>query len=143
MKKHEECFAASRLMPGRVDRLSTEPLDYVSLLDRLLLLRTKLRSANIAPPQLDAQNPLHARQDLLVRGSGAPLEISDDARRRVALGGQVLLGHLGLHLLPPLRDDGAHFLADGARLDDIVGSVDLGQMLTFDTWFGGLGFITG
>jgi hypothetical protein len=30
MKKHEECFAASRLMLGRVDRLSTEPLGYVS-----------------------------------------------------------------------------------------------------------------
>jgi len=92
----------------------------------LLLLRPKPRRPNIAPSQLNPQRLLHRRQDLLVGGRGAALEIRDDALRRVALGRQVLLRHLGLDLLAPLRDDAADLLADRVGLDDVVAAVYLG-----------------
>lgn len=103
-----------------------------------LLLRRESRLPDIATTQLDAKHALHVPQDLLVRGGGAALEVGDDALGGVALGGEVFLGHLGLHLLAPLGDDGADVLADGRGLDDVVGPVDLGEMLAFDTWAGGL-----
>jgi hypothetical protein len=103
-----------------------------------LFLRTKPRRANVRAAQLDAQDPLHASEDLLV-GRGCPaLEVRDDGLRRVAFCGEVLLRHFGLHLLALLRDDGADLLADGGGLDDVVRAVNLGEMLAFDAGFGGL-----
>jgi hypothetical protein len=104
----------------------------------LLLLRTKSRRTNIAPPQLNTQNLLHARQDLLVWSRRSALEVRDDTLRRVALGRQILLRHLRLHLLPLLGDHRADFLANSVGLDDIITAIDLGEMLAFDAGFGGL-----
>lgn len=67
----------------------------------------------------------------MVGGGCAALKVGDDGLGGVALGGEVLLGHLGLDLLPCLGDDVADVLADCVGLDDVVGSVDLGQALAF------------
>ena len=104
----------------------------------LLLLRTKSRRTNIASPQLNPQNLLHRRQDLLVRGRRSALEVRNDTLGRVALGRQVLLCHLRLHLLSLLRDGVADFLANCVGLDDVITAVDFGEMLAFDAGFGGL-----
>lgn len=96
-----------------------------------LLLRPKPRRPDIRPPQLNAQHPLHRRQDLLVRRRGPALEIRDDRGGRVALGRQVLLRHLRLHLLALVRDHAADFLADRVGLDDLVAAVDFGEALAF------------
>lgn len=98
----------------------------------LFALLLELGLANVAAAQLDVEDALHGRQHLLVRGGGAALKVGDDGGRRVALGGQVLLRHLGLHLLTRRRDDVADLLADRLGLDDVVGPVDLGQVLALD-----------
>lgn len=97
-----------------------------------LLLVGELGCANVAAAQLDVEDPLHGTQHLLVGGSSAPLEIGDDGLCGVALGGQVLLCHLGLDVLSRGGDDAADILADGVGLDDVVGAVNLGQALALD-----------
>lgn len=64
-----------------------------------LLFWAETRSTNITSSQFDTKNPLHASQDLLVWRRSTPLEIRHDALSCVALGRQILLRHLGLHLL--------------------------------------------
>jgi hypothetical protein len=54
----------------------------------------------------------------------------------VALGRQILLRHLGLHLLSLLGDGIADLLADRVGLDDVVAAVYLCEMLAFDAGFG-------
>jgi hypothetical protein len=100
---------------------------------RLLLLWTELWRTNITSSQLDAQNSLHISQDLLIRGGGATLEIGYNRWGSVALGGEVLLRELWLHLLAAIGDGTTDNLADCVWLDNVVGSIDLGQMLTFTT----------
>jgi hypothetical protein len=99
---------------------------------RSFLLVGELGGTNVGAAQLDVEDTLHGGQDLLVGGSGSPLKVSDDTLGGVALGGQVLLGHLGLHLLTGLGDDVADLLAHGVGLDDVVGSIHLGQTLALD-----------
>ncbi|KAI6752701.1 hypothetical protein HG530_013453 [Fusarium avenaceum] len=84
------------------------------------LLVGELGGANVAASQLDIEHPLHGAEHLLVGGGTASLEIGDDGLCGVALGGKVLLGHLGLDLLSGLGDDVADSLADGVGLDDVV-----------------------
>lgn len=96
-----------------------------------LLLRPKPRRPNIRPPQLDTEHPLHGAQDLLVGRRGPALEIGNDGRGRVALCREVLLRHLGLHLLALVRDHAADFLANRVGLDDLVAAVDFGEALAF------------
>ena len=109
-------------------------------MSHLLLLRPKSRRSNITPPQLNAQCLLHGRENLLIRCRRPPLEIRHNALCGVAFGRQILLRHLRLHLLALVRDDTADLLADRVGLDDIIASVDLGEMLAFDT---GLGCLLG
>lgn len=101
------------------------------MLPSCLLLLGEFGSANVAAAQLDVEDALHVGKDLLVGGSGAALKVGDNGLSGVALCGEVLLGHLGLHLLTGLRDDVADGLANGVWLDNVVGSVDLGETLTF------------
>src|SRR6266536_992485 len=108
-----------------------------------LLLWAETRSTNITSLQLDTKNPLHASQNLLIWRRSTPLEISHDTLSCIALGRQILLRHLGFHLLPLLRDDGSDFFFDRSRLHDIIASIDLGEMLAFDTGFGGLWGVSG
>ena len=91
----------------------------------------ELGSAKVAAAKLDVENTLHVGKDLLVGSSSAALKLGHDRLDGVALGGKVLLGHLGLHLLTSLGDDVADLLANGVGLDDVVGSVDLGHALAF------------
>ena len=67
----------------------------------------------------------------MVRGGGAPLHVGDDGLGRVAFCREILLCQSGLHLLSCLADGIADSLADSVGLDDVVGSVDLGQTLAF------------
>lgn len=46
--------------------------------------------------------------------------------------------HFGFHLLTLLGDGVADFFADCGGFDNVVGSVDFGEMLAFDCGFGGL-----
>lgn len=96
-----------------------------------LFLLGKLGRANVAAAQLDVEDALHVGEDLLVGGGGAALKVGDNGLGGVALGGEVLLGHLGLHLLAGLGDDVADGAADGVGLDNVVGAVDLGEALAF------------
>lgn len=99
-----------------------------------LFLALELGLADAGAAELDVEDALHGGEDLLVGDGGAALEVGDDRGRRVALGGQVLLRHLGLHLLPRLADDVAHLLAHRVRLDDVVAAVHLGEPLAFGTF---------
>lgn len=103
-----------------------------------LLLWSESWSTNVGTSQLDAENALHVGEHLLVWSGGTVLELLDNGGSGVAFGGQVLLGHLWLHLLALGRDGVTDNLADGVWLDDIVRAVDLGQVLALDTWLGGL-----
>ena len=94
-----------------------------------LLLGLELGLADARAAQFDVEHTFHGGEDLLVGGGGAALEVGDDGGGRVALGGEVLLGHLGLHLLPRLADDVADFLADRVGLDNVVGAVYLCEAL--------------
>lgn len=96
-----------------------------------LFLLGKLGGTNVAAAELDVEDTLHVGEDLLVGGGGTTLKVGNDGLGGVALGGEVLLGHLGLHLLTGLGDDVADALADGVGLDNVVGSVDLGETLAF------------
>ena len=96
-----------------------------------LFLLGKLGSANVAATQLDVEDTLHVGENLLVGGGSAALKVGDNGLGGVALGGEVLLGHLGLHLLAGLGDDVADGLANGVRLDNVIGAVDLGESLAF------------
>lgn len=60
----------------------------------------------------------------------ATLKVTDDVGRCVALGGQVLLCHLGLHLLPGGADGVTDYLAYCVGLDNVVATVDFCEMLT-------------
>lgn len=103
-----------------------------------LLLWSESWSTNVGTSQLDAENALHVGEHLLVWSGGTVLELLDNGGSGVALGGQVLLGHLWLHLLALGRDGVTDNLADGVWLDDIVRAVNLGQVLALNTWLGGL-----
>jgi hypothetical protein len=98
-----------------------------------LLLGGKLGRTKVASAELDVEHALHGGEHLLVRRSGTALKLGDDVLCGVALCGQVLLGHLGLHLLTGSSNDITDFLADCVGLDDVVGAVDLGQTLTLTT----------
>lgn len=108
----------------------------------LFLLVRELGAANVSTAELDIQNALHVAENLLVGGTGAALEVSNDGLCGVALGGEILLGHLGLHGLARLRDDVADTLADCVGLDDLVAAVDLGQSLAFSTTAGLFAFVS-
>lgn len=110
-------------------------------IDRLFLLVREFGSTNVAAAQLHIEYSLHAGEHLLVGGGGASLEIGDDGLSGVAPGSEILLRHLGLHLLASLGDDLADTLANGVGLDDVVGSIDLGQTLTLAS-ASGLGIVS-
>ena len=109
-----------------------------TLMSARLLLWSESWSTNVGTSELDTENALHVGKDLLVWSGGSVLELSDNGWSGVALGGQVLLGHLWLHLLALGGDGAADDLADGSWLDDIIRAVDLGQVLTLNTRLGGL-----
>jgi hypothetical protein len=99
----------------------------------VLLLVRKLGSTNVGTTQLDVQHTLHGTENLLVRSGGSSLKVGDGALCGVAAGSEILLCHLGLHLLSGGGDGVADQLTNGVGLDDVVGSVNLGQALTFST----------
>jgi hypothetical protein len=103
-------------------------------MNRSFLLVRELGSANVAASQLDIEHALHGAEHLLVGGGAASLKIGDDSLCGVAAGSEILLGHLRLDLLSGLCDNVANSLADSVRLDDVVGSVNLGHTLTL--WCG-------
>ena len=106
------------------------------------LLLQELDLSNLIPPQYHIEDPLHCAQQLLVRRGGTPLKVCDYRRRGIALGGQILLGHGGTLVvlrfaagfLNGVADAGAY----GFRLDNLVGSVDFCEVLSFDSRFRGL-----
>ena len=105
------------------------------------LLR-ELDLSNLVPPQYHIEDPLHCAQQLLVRRGGAPLKVCDYRRRGIALGGQILLGHGGtlvvLRFATGFLNGVANAGAHGFRLDNLVGSVDFCEVLSFDSRFRGL-----
>ena len=96
----------------------------------LLLLVGKLGGSNVTASQLDSKDALHRTQDLLVGSTGPPLEVGNYGLRGVASVGEILLGHLGFHLLSGRSDSLSNHLTHSVGLDDFVRSVDLGQALT-------------
>ena len=100
-----------------------------------LFLRSKLGGANVVASQFDTEHPLEVPEDLLVGRGGALLVVLYYRHRGVALCGKVLLRHLRLHLVPAFNDGLADHRAHGLGLDDVVASVDLGQVLAFDLRF--------
>lgn len=104
-----------------------------------LLLAIRLWLSNVLASQDDLEHPLHITQDLLVRLCCTSLEIGNYCRCLVDLRGQVLLCHgltlVVLKVCSSLLDRVADFCADGLGLDDVVTSVDLGQVLTLCTAF--------
>ncbi len=103
-----------------------------------LLLWAESWSTDVGASELDAEDTLHVAEDLLVWLCGTVLERSDDLWGGVALGGQVFLCHLWLHLLALGGDGATDDLTDGVWLDDVVGAIDLGQVLALDSWLRGL-----
>lgn len=91
-----------------------------------LPLGLELGLANALAAQLDVEDALHGAQDLLVRDGGTALELGDDAGGGVAPRGEVLLCHLGLHLLPGCADGVSDYFAHRVWLDDVVATVYLG-----------------
>jgi hypothetical protein len=101
----------------------------------LLLLGTKSRRANITSPELNTQNLLHRSQDLLIWGRRSTLEIRYDTLCGVALGRQIFLRHLGLHLLSLLGDGITDLLSDRVGLDNVVAAINFSEMLAFNARF--------
>jgi hypothetical protein len=100
------------------------------------VLLGELGLTDVVAPKLDVENPLEVAEDLLVGGGGAALEVGDDGRRCVALGGEVLLGHgRGLGVARGL-DGLGHLGPYRLGLDDVVAAVDLCQALTFTSSLG-------
>jgi hypothetical protein len=99
------------------------------------LLGRKSRLPNIGPTQLDAQYPLHRAQHFLVRGRRASLKVLHYRHGRVALGRKILLCHLRRDLVSPANDCLPDVEANGLRLDDLIASVDFGEVLAFDRGF--------
>lgn len=106
---------------------------FPSPLASILLLVRELGSANVSATQFDVQDTLHGPENLLIGSGSSSFEVSDNALSGIASGGEILLCHLRLHLLSGGRDGVANQLADSVGLDDVVGSVDLCQALTFST----------
>ena len=102
----------------------------------LLLLGTKPWRTNITSPELNTQNLLHRRQDLLIWGCRSTLKVGYDTLCGVALGRQILLRHLGLHLLSLLGDSITDLLSDRVGLDNIVAAIDFSEMLPFNAGLG-------
>lgn len=104
---------------------------------RLFLLVGELGLANLVATQDDVEHALHSGQDLLVGRSSAALEVGDDRRGGVALGGQVLLRHgrslVVLRLRSCLLNRITDLSADGLGLHDVVRTVDLGQVLALNS----------
>jgi hypothetical protein len=100
-----------------------------------LFLGAKSRRTNIIATQFNTQDLFHSCKNLLVWSCRATLKIGDNSGRRVALGRQILLCHLGLHLLPSIGNHLADVLADCGWLDDIITTVDLCETLAFDSRF--------
>lgn len=100
---------------------------------RTLLLVRELGSTNVGTTQLDVEHALHGTQNLLVGSGTSSLKVGNDTLCGVATGSKILLGHLGLHLLSGGGDGVANQFANSVGLDDVVGSVNLGQALTLST----------
>lgn len=94
-----------------------------------LFLLGELLSTDVSASELDVEHTLHGAEDLLVGCRGATLEVLDDGHGGVALGGQLLLGHLVALLGTAALDRVSDGVAHGLRLDDVVAAVDLGQVL--------------
>lgn len=97
-----------------------------------LLFLGELLLPDVRPPQLDVEHALHRAEHLLVGRGGAALKVLDHRHGRVALGGQLLLRHLVPFLVPAALDRLGDLHAYRLRLDDVVASVDFGQVLAFD-----------
>ena len=110
---------------------SSVPARKREALTPLLLLR-ELLGADIGTTELDVQHSLHGAEDLLVRCGAASLHVLHDSDGGVALGSELLLGHLVALLCAAALDGVTDLEADGLGLDDVIASVDLGQMLAFD-----------
>lgn len=99
---------------------------------RSLLFR-ELWLPNLVPPQYHIEYPLHVPQQLLIRRRSPPLEVGHNIRRSVALCGQIFLRHGGAFIVlgfaARLRNGLANHGADGFGLDDVVRTIDFGQML--------------
>ncbi|KAB8342924.1 hypothetical protein FH972_022521 [Carpinus fangiana] len=84
----------------------------------------------------DVQHALHIAQHLLVGRGAAALKVRDDGRRRVALSRKILLRHGGSFVVLRVRARGLDRIADlcanGLGLDNVVGAVNLSQVLAFD-----------
>jgi hypothetical protein len=102
---------------------------------RSFLLVRELGLSHLFTTQDDIEHALHVTQQLLVRCRSTTLEVSDDGRRAVALGREILLGHSSALVVLSLRACLGDGLSDGDTdslgLDDVVGAVDLGQALAF------------
>lgn len=100
----------------------------------LSLFRPKPGRSNVSPPQLDSQHSLQITQDLLIRLRRPVLITLHHRLRRITLGRQILLCHLRLHLVPPFHNRLCNLLSDRLGLDDVVFTVNFGQMLPFRLW---------
>jgi hypothetical protein len=106
---------------------------HIDLRSKILLFLGELLLPDVRAPQLDVQHSFHGAQHLLVGSGGAALKVLHDGDCGVALGGQVLLREFEALLVPSTFDGLADLDADGLGLDDVVASVDFGQVLAFDS----------
>jgi hypothetical protein len=101
------------------------------------LLVGELGLSNLITAQDDVEHTLNVAQQLLVWSGGAALEVGNDGGCAVALGCEILLRHsralVVLGLGASLGDSLADLGADGLGLDDVVGTVDLGEALAIAT----------
>jgi len=127
--------------PAHPQKTVSHNCSYLFPIPPSTLLR-KFRLPHLLPPQHHIQHPLHRTQHLLIRRRRPLLKLRHHRWRRIALCRQVLLRHrLALFILAvrPRRLDGvADARADGLGLDDVVGPVDFGEVLAFESGFGGL-----
>jgi hypothetical protein len=98
--------------------------------DRLFLFG-ELLSTNVCATELNIEHTLHRAKNLLIGGGGTTLEVLDNGHGGVALGGEFLLSHLVALLSAASLDSITDGVADSLRLDDVVATVDLGQVLAF------------
>lgn len=133
----------SSIVPKRPLKASLLPLQHsLSINNSSCLLLRELDISNLIPPQYHIEDPLHCAQQLLVRRGGTPLKVCDYRRRGIALGSQILLGHGGtlvvLRFATGFLNGVANAGAHGFRLDNLVGSIDFCEVLSFDSRFRGL-----
>lgn len=106
----------------------------------LSFLVRELRLPDLVSSQDDVEDTFHSSEKFLIWSCGASFEVRNDSRSAVALGREILLGH-GLALIilclsACSLDRVCNLGSDRLRFDDVIASIDFGQMLASGVVFG-------